>query len=50
MGERDAARVECRECCFSADVEPDDDRIPAEVVIAHGRESGHKLSVKSLGE
>ena len=48
MGEQEAARVECRECWFSADVAPGDDRSPAEVVIAHGRESGHKLSVTSL--
>lgn len=48
MGERTAARVECRECWFATDVGPEDDRSPAEVVIAHGRESGHKLSVTSL--
>ena len=48
MGDRSPARIECRECWFSAAVGPDDDRSPAEVVISHGRESGHKLSVTSL--
>ena len=48
MSERSRARIECSECRFSTDVGPDDDRIPAEVVISHGRESGHKLSVTTL--
>ena len=40
------ARVTCTECPFSAVVEDDDDRLPADVVREHGEESGHKLSVE----
>lgn len=45
-----SARVECQECHFSAVVTEADDRIPADVVIAHGKESGHKLSVTPIEE
>lgn len=44
------ARVECQECDFTTIVSDDDDRIPADVVIAHGKESGHKLSVTTIEE
>ena len=45
MGESYEARVECQDCGFSTIVKPGEDRIPADVVVEHGRESGHKLSV-----
>jgi hypothetical protein len=45
MGERTRARIEC---LFATDVGPDDDRSPAEVVISHGRASGHELSVTTV--
>lgn len=48
MSEETAARVVCQDCWFSTVVRPDDDRLPADVVIDHGKESGHKLSVESL--
>lgn len=40
-----AAQVVCEECQFSTTVRDDDDRLPADVVREHGRETGHKLSV-----
>lgn len=45
-----AARVECQECHFSTVVRPGDGRVPADVVIEHGKEAGHKLSVTPLAE
>lgn len=45
-----ATRVECQECQFSALVREGDGRIPADVVIEHGKESGHKLAVTSVVE
>lgn len=48
MDTEESVRVECRECTFTAVVTESDDRVPAEVVIAHGKESGHKLSVTTI--
>lgn len=45
-----ATRVECQECHFSEIVRAGDARIPADVVIEHGKESGHKLSVTRVVE
>lgn len=43
-------RVDCTECYFSRIVEPEDGVVPAEVVVDHGRERGHKLSTTRLDE
>ena len=40
--------MECQDCNFTAVVTPNDDRLPADVVVEHGRESGHKLSVRRV--
>ena len=52
MGEQEEqrreARVECQGCNFRAVVAPSDNRLPADVVVEHGRESGHKLSVRRV--
>lgn len=45
-----SARVECQECQFSETVRAGDGRVPADIVIEHGRESGHKLSVTTVVE
>lgn len=50
MAEEKPTRVECQECQFSEVVEPGDDRVPADIVIEHGKKRGHKLSVKPLVE
>jgi len=39
-----ALRVDCTQCHFERVVDGEEVR-PAEVVIDHGRETGHKLSV-----
>ena len=46
--ERQEARVECQDCNYSVVVTASDDRLPADVVVEHGRKSGHKLSVRSI--
>lgn len=38
----------CNDCAFSRTVEPDDDAVPAEVLIEHGRERGHTLTIDVL--
>lgn len=38
-------RVECRECDFARTIRPDDDELPSAVLIRHGRETGHKLTL-----
>lgn len=38
-------RVECDECNFSRSVRPEDEQLPGEVVVEHGRNTGHRLSV-----
>lgn len=44
------ASIECQECGFSETVHPEDGRLPADVVVEHGRDTGHKLSVGTLEE
>lgn len=39
-------QVECQECSFAEVVGEDDERLPGEVVIQHGRSTGHKLRVE----
>ena len=41
-------RVDCKDCPFSEELEADDERLPGEVVIEHGRETGHILRVENL--
>lgn len=50
MEQEQTARIECQECDFTTLVPADDEEIPADVVIAHGKESGHKLSVTTIAE
>ena len=45
MGDDEQLRVECRECRFSEVVSLDADVLPGEVLVAHARETGHKLSL-----
>lgn len=35
--------VDCKECPFREVIGPEDDELPAEVLVAHGRERGHRL-------
>ena len=43
-------RVECQECPFKRTIDPDDDDLPADIVVEHGNETGHKLEVESLDD
>ena len=38
-------RLDCTECHFSRVVRFDDDVLPAEVVVEHGRETGHRVAI-----
>ena len=40
-------RLECKECQFERVVEREEET-PADVVIRHGRNTGHKVSVEKL--
>ncbi|MFQ3320015.1 MAG: hypothetical protein ACI8UR_002014 [Natronomonas sp.] len=42
-------RVTCTDCHFSKDVEADG-QAPAETIIEHGRERGHKLTIEHPDE
>lgn len=44
------ADVVCEDCPFSATIHDGDDRLPADVVREHGKETGHKLSVEFPGK
>lgn len=48
MKNTDGMRVECTECDFSRVVRDGDGDHPSDIVIDHGRETGHKLSVSSI--
>lgn len=50
MEERRETRVECQICGFSRIVSPDDDETPADVIVEHGRETGHTLAIEVLDE
>lgn len=45
--EREAIQVVCTECAFSKVVEKGDEK-PAEVIVEHGRKTGHKLSTETI--
>lgn len=38
-------QIVCTDCSFSWTMETDDERLPADVIIEHGRENGHTLQV-----
>lgn len=50
MNARGSVAVSCTECPFSRVVAPDDEVLPADVVVEHGREFGHVVSVERLDE
>lgn len=43
-------RVECTDCSFARVVAPDEDVLPADVLIEHGRETGHTLNAVPVEE
>lgn len=45
MSDRKHVVVDCQDCLFAAQVAPDDEVAPADLLIDHGRETGHKLTV-----
>lgn len=50
VGAISEALIDCQECGFSKTVRPEDGTLPADVVVEHGKETGHKLSVGARGE
>ena len=40
--------VTCRECAFKQVVNPGDEVLPSEVVVEHGKRTGHKPTVAAL--
>lgn len=47
---RQRMRVECTDCSFVRVVAPEDDVLPADVLIEHGRETGHTLNAEPVEE
>lgn len=41
-------RVDCRDCPYSVVASPRSDRTPSELVVEHGADTGHTLSLTSL--
>lgn len=41
-------RVECTDCRFSRIASPEGDELPGEIVIRHGRRTGHTLTITPL--
>lgn len=41
-------RLECTRCGFARTVQPADDVRAADLIIEHGRETGHTLAAKRL--
>jgi hypothetical protein len=37
-------RIVCEDCGYAEVVDPEGEQLPADVVIKHGRETGHTLS------
>lgn len=50
MTDADELLVDCDECPFSQVVPTDGDVSPAEVVVEHGKERGHTLSMEPVDE
>jgi hypothetical protein len=46
----DEMRIECTECHFSATEDTAGERLPADIITDHGRETGHNLSVTPTGK
>lgn len=42
--------IECSECQFLRIISPDDDELPAEIVIEHGKKTGHTLSTEPVDD
>lgn len=49
MGGEDLMKVECKECHYSKVVDKTEET-PAEYIIEHGRETGHKLTASTIEE
>lgn len=47
MGGEDHVRVNCRECGFSRVIGPDEGILPADILIEHGQETGHTLTIET---
>lgn len=45
-----AARVVCQDGPFSEVVHPDEEKLPADIVVEHGRETGHNSRVEYPNE
>lgn len=43
-------QVECTDCHFARVISPEDEELPADVVIEHGQETGHTLSTHPVDE
>ena len=48
MAER--MKVECTECGFQRFMDPDDGEKPADALVEHGRQTGHKLTVQRVDD
>lgn len=48
MEEGERIRVECRDCGYREVVPTDGERSPADVIVEHGRETGHTLDTEVL--
>lgn len=48
MGEHATMEVRCTDCGFTRVVAPDDDRVPPDVLVEHGEETGHSLTLTQL--
>ena len=46
--DRTGVRVSCTDCSFEKVVYADDDERPADVLIEHGRRTGHKLTIDRM--
>lgn len=49
MGEGDSIKVVCNDCPFKQCVDSAE-RDPSEVIITHGRETGHTLTISSCDD
>ena len=47
-GDDPRVRLSCRDCSFEKVVGPDEDVRPADVLIDHGRRTGHTLTVSRI--
>lgn len=47
-GVTDAILVTCLDCPFEREVGPEDDRLPADVLVEHGKSHNHKLTIRPV--